>query len=119
MKISKPKKYNLELKEILKYIAKGSPISAKSFKVKLDKKILDLPHMPYKFRQSIYFDYKQIRDLIYKGYTIPYLVDEQKQAIVLLGIISFLLVVFILYKLVIIILYRRRGHKKGRKVSGK
>jgi hypothetical protein len=45
--------------------------------------------MPYKYRKSIYFDNENIRDLIYKGYTIPYLIDEDNKSIVLLGIIKY------------------------------
>ncbi len=89
MTIKKEKKYNAELKNILSYIAKSSPQNARYFKKELDDKILALPQMPYKFRQSIYFDDEQIRDLIYKGYTIPYLIDEENKVIVLLGIIKY------------------------------
>jgi len=45
-----------------------------------------LVHMPYKFKQSIYFDSEEIRDLVFKGYTIPYKIDEVKNQIVIIGI---------------------------------
>ena len=89
MKITKYKKYNLQLKNILSYIAKTNPKNAQYFKKELDEKILSLPHMPYKYRKSIYFDDENIRDLVFKGYTIPYLIDENKKSIVLLGIIKY------------------------------
>lgn len=34
--------------------------------------------MPLKCRKSIYFDDDNIRDLIFKGYVIPYKVDKTK-----------------------------------------
>lgn len=42
--------------------------------------------MPYKFRQSYFHHNQNIRDLIYKGYVIPYLIDEDKEIIVILNI---------------------------------
>jgi len=33
--------------------------------------------MPYKCRQSIYHDDEKIRDLIYKGYTVVYAIEEE------------------------------------------
>ncbi len=34
--------------------------------------------MPYAYRKSIYFNDKNIRDLIFKGYTIVFLITENK-----------------------------------------
>ncbi|MGM0533206.1 MAG: type II toxin-antitoxin system RelE/ParE family toxin, partial [Campylobacterota bacterium] len=47
-------------------------------------------NMPYKFRQSYYYDSLNIRDFIFKGYTIPYLIDEDKGVIVLLDIFKWI-----------------------------
>lgn len=46
--------------------------------------------MPYKFRKSIYFDDENIRDYIFKGYTIPYSINEDNNEIVLLDIIKWM-----------------------------
>ncbi len=89
MKIVKTKKYNSLLRVVLEFIAKDSPIYAKNFKTNLDSKIKNLPNMPYKFRKSIYFNDEKIRDLIYKGYTIPYFIDTEKQTILILGIVKY------------------------------
>jgi len=70
----------------LKEIAKDSPNNARKFKKKLDKHIYDLDFMPYKFRQSYYFNDENIRDLIVEGYTIPYLIDDKRDAIIILDI---------------------------------
>lgn len=74
------------LLSILKYIAKNSPQNAKDFKNKLDKKIKNIPNMPLKARKSFYFDDINVRDLIFKGYTIPYYIDENLSIIVIIDI---------------------------------
>ncbi len=52
----------------------------------LSEKIDSLKHMPLKFRQSLFHHDKNIRDLIYKAYVIPYLIDEVNQVIIILNI---------------------------------
>lgn len=42
--------------------------------------------MPYKFRQSKCFNDENIRDFIFKGYVIPYLIDKENNKIVILAI---------------------------------
>ncbi len=63
---------------IWNYITQDSKTRANSFKKDLKKEIENLPPLPYKFRKSRWFDNVEIRDLIFKGYTIPYLVQENK-----------------------------------------
>lgn len=50
--------------------------------------ILDLPHFPYKCRQSQKSTDINIRELVFEGYIIPYRVDALKEKIVILGIFS-------------------------------
>ena len=76
MKINKNLSFNSKLFSILKFIAINNPANAKKFKKELDKKITDLTNMPLKYRQSIHYDDIETRDLIFKGYTIPYLIDN-------------------------------------------
>jgi len=45
--------------------------------------------MPYKYRKSYYYDDENIRDFIFKGYTIPYLIDKQKDLLVVLDIFKY------------------------------
>ena len=70
----------------MKFISKDSKPRALNFKSEVDNEINNLDNMPYKFRQSIYFEDENIRDLIYKGYTIPYKIDEIKCIITFIGI---------------------------------
>ena len=90
MKIIRKKEYTTTLKSILSFIAKDSISRALNFKNQLDNKINDLVNFPYKFRQSLYYDDKDIRDLIFKGYTVPYLIDNKNQKIIILDIFKWI-----------------------------
>ncbi len=76
MRIEKNPSFNDRLFSILKYIAINNPTNAKKFKKELDQKIINLVNMPFKYRQSIHYDDINVRDLIFKGYTISYLIDN-------------------------------------------
>lgn len=86
MQIIRDRKYLNELDLILEFIAKDSFSRAIKLLTLIDKRISSIPNMPYKYRQSHYYDAENVRDLIVKGYTMPYLVDEYKQKIVILDI---------------------------------
>ncbi len=86
MHIVKDKNFEKNLKNILRFIALDGKPKAKRFNKSLFEKICNLPYMPYKYRKSFYYDSDDIRDLIYKGYTIPYFIDKENDKIVLLDI---------------------------------
>lgn len=83
--IYQPKFIN-SFNNIWDYIAQDSKNRANKFKREIKKLIEDIHYMPYKCRKSIYFDDDNIRDLIFKGYTIVYKVDKTKEQIAILGI---------------------------------
>jgi len=89
MRITKKTAFNDELKEILYYIALDSHTRAKNFKNELIDKINDLIYMPYKFRKSIYFEDENIRDMIFKGYTITYKIAQEENTIIVIGITKY------------------------------
>jgi len=84
--INRTKLFNIKLETIIFYIAKDSKQNAKKMKNIFQKKINNLSYMPYKFRQSYYYDNENIRDLIINGYTIPYQIDEENNKILVLDI---------------------------------
>jgi len=86
MRIVRSEQYILSLQNIITYISKDSKPRAFNFKHELEKVVNNLVNMPYKFRPSIYFTDKSKRDLIFKGYTIVYKVDEEKDTITIIGI---------------------------------
>jgi len=84
--IIRKKEYLDELKHIISFIALDSINRAHFFKKQLDSKIEDLIYFPYKYRQSIHHTNKDVRDLIYKGYTIVYRINIQKETIEIIDI---------------------------------
>ncbi len=86
MKIIRRREYLIALKVILVFIAKDSKNRALHFKNQLDAKIEDLDHFPYKFKQSKNHHDENVRDMIFKGFTITYLVEKHKEKIYILDI---------------------------------
>ena len=86
MEIIKRDDFSLALDNILDYIARDGVSYAIKFNRKLEKAINNIPNFPYKSRKSWYHDDENIRDYIFKGYTIPYLIDNEKNQIALLDI---------------------------------
>lgn len=71
------------------FIAKGKPVTARKFKQEIISKIKQLSKNPYSNRKSIYFDEPEIRDLIFKGYIVVYVIDETKKTIFVFGFTKF------------------------------
>lgn len=88
MKIVRSRKYQVNLLIILKYIAKDKISASRNFQRELDELLENIPNFPYKYKQSIYFNNKNIRDLIYKKYTINYEVNLEKNSIEILNIFN-------------------------------
>ena len=72
--------------DILMYIMHDSEHASFMFEEELFEHLADLSLFPYKFRKSKYYNDDNIRDYIFMGYTIPYLVDEKHDMIVVLDI---------------------------------
>jgi len=89
LKIIYDPKFVNNFNKIWDFIANDSILRAKNFKEELKAKIEDLPHMPYKFRKSIYFDNEEIRDMIFKGYVLPYKIDKKENKLIILGITKY------------------------------
>jgi plasmid stabilization system protein ParE len=86
MKITFSPHFKRALESILTYIGKESKAKAKQFNKDLFIAIGTLDHFPYKCRRSIYFESEEVRDYVFMGYTIPYLIDKPKDTIVILDI---------------------------------
>jgi len=86
MQVIRDIKYLKKLQSIMEYIAIDSIFSAIQFQIDLDELINNIPNMPFKYRKSIYFDDENIRDFIFKGYVIPYKIDNIKNQIIIIGI---------------------------------
>ena len=86
MQIIREDAYLSNLEQILEYIAQDSFSKASDFLSKLDNKINSIVNMPYKYRQSFYHNNKNTRDLIFKGYTIIYIIDPANETIAIIDI---------------------------------
>lgn len=87
MKIKLQDKFLKKLNRQVAYIAWDKPQAARKFKNDLLNRIKELKNNPYASRKPIYFDSDQIRDLIFKGYTIVYHVNENDQTITIFGFV--------------------------------
>jgi len=81
MQIKRSTRYKKNLFQILDYIAQDKLSASENFLNELDTLINNLPNFPFKFRKSQYFDDENIRDMVYKGYTIIYRINERKKSI--------------------------------------
>lgn len=82
MRIRRSGRFENELSTIIDYIAKDKKSAAKAFNRGLQLAIETLLDQPHKGRPTENGN----RELIYKGYTIPYLIDGEN--IVILGIFN-------------------------------
>jgi len=88
MKVIFSRKAQRHLIGIRDFIAEDNPVRAVTFIDELEAAMSGLSSMPYRCRPSIYFNDDRHRDLIYKGYIIPYLVDEENGRIVILAVLN-------------------------------
>ena len=71
------------LTSIKKFIQKvDSTRSANKFISSIKKQIKTISFMPYKYRKSLYYNNKDVRDMIFKGYTIVYYIKINQIIIV-------------------------------------
>jgi len=79
--------FTANLKSILHRISYDGKTRAFNFNRGLFATIRKLVESPYKNRKSFYYDNdERVRDLVFKGYTIPYLVDVENGTIAILEI---------------------------------
>ena len=80
--------YEEQLKSILESIALHNFAEAKKFKLYLDTIIINMPTKYQKYKQSIYFNDENIKDIEHEGYTIVFYIDKNKENYLILGIIE-------------------------------
>jgi len=80
--------FDKQIIEIINHIARDKPSASIKFASELEDLMSNLPNFPYKFRKSIYFNDSNIRDMIYKGYTIVYEINPKNNTIEILKIFN-------------------------------
>jgi plasmid stabilization system protein ParE len=85
MKLKFKSTFTERLSRQVSYIANDSPSRARKFKNDLIKQLKKIPKNPYTFRKSIFFNDKDIRDLIFKGYCIVFRINNAEDSIEIFG----------------------------------
>lgn len=78
MKILFKKSFLERLNKQIAYISLDSCKNARKFKNDLLSRIKEIPENPYSHRMSIYFEDSDIRDLIFRGYTIVFRIKNKQ-----------------------------------------
>jgi len=86
--IEKSPRFKDELEAIVDFIAKDSVNRALAFYDELLVKINQIPKNPYIHRKRFKLNDENIRELIFKGYTIPFEIDKTNNKIIILGIFN-------------------------------
>ena len=86
MKIVCSSLYEQQLKAILAEFETFK--SAKDFKLYLDTIVMNAPTKARKYKQSIYFDDEDVKDIEYEDYTIIMHINEEKESYFLVGIVK-------------------------------
>ena len=88
MTLEKSQRFEIELQIIVDFISQDSPKRALAFYDELISKIEQIPHNPYIHRKRESLNDESIRELIFKGYTIPYFISSEEEKIIILGIFN-------------------------------
>jgi plasmid stabilization system protein ParE len=80
-------RFDSEWEEILDFVAKDSVENALNFYDQIMDKLKALSENPFMYRQRAGMN-SNIREMIYKGYTIPYFIDNDDNTIYVLGIFN-------------------------------
>ena len=86
MEIFASKLYEQQVKELLLLLLEDDYKATKNFKMYLDTIILNMPSKEKKYKKSLYFDDENIKDILFQGCTIIFLIDQKNNRYVLLGI---------------------------------
>ncbi len=88
MQIRRHGEFATHLFEILDHIARDNFAASERFLSALNERIYHLVDFPYQCRRSIYFDDDDVRDMIFRGYTIIYEIDNEDSCIEILDIFN-------------------------------
>ena len=88
MKIKLTIEFKYDLNEIVDFISKDKPVAARKFKIELIKKLQKDLKQPFLFKKSIYFEDENIRDYVFKGYTVVFKVDIELENLSVVAILK-------------------------------
>jgi plasmid stabilization system protein ParE len=70
------------------FISKDKPLAARKFKNEVIKNIQRDLKQPFLFKKSIYFEDENIRDYVFKGYTIVFKIDMKLETVLVVAILK-------------------------------
>lgn len=70
------KLFNKHILEIVEFIKRDSEERTLKFYDELQEKTNNVKFMPYKHRKNLQLNKDNVRDPIFKGYVIPFLINE-------------------------------------------
>ena len=88
MIIEKTVRFKDELEVIVNFIAEDSVGRALAFYDELLVKINQILENPYMYRKRLRLNDENIRELVFKGYTIPFEIDKESNKMIVLGIFN-------------------------------
>jgi plasmid stabilization system protein ParE len=88
LKIKQSNQFKEKLQHIVQYIKQDKQDAAINFAKQLKNTIKALDNSPYRYRKSIYFDDKNVRDMTFKGYTIVYKIYPTEDEILIVDIFN-------------------------------
>jgi len=88
MKIECSPLYEKQIKDILELICEDSVEDAKKFKLYLDTIIMNAHTKFKKYKQSIYFEDENIKDIEYEAFTIPIMYEKESDKYIILGLVK-------------------------------
>ncbi|WP_103567118.1 type II toxin-antitoxin system RelE/ParE family toxin [Campylobacter concisus] len=77
MKLLLSKRFQSDLEKILIFYSQKSFEASENFYNSLFDKMKSIEFMPYRFRKNRYFHKDNVRDLIFNGYVIPFIIDDK------------------------------------------
>lgn len=88
MKIKLTIEFKYDLNDIVDFISRDKPVAARKFKIELIEKIQKDLKQPFLFKKSIYFEDENIRDYVFKGYTVVFKVDEELETVSVVAVLK-------------------------------
>lgn len=89
MKLKITRSFRDKLNDQVEFIARDKPKAARGFKTAILDLLRRIPSNPYQYRRSVFFKSPEIRELVFKGYIIVFMINEQQNTIEVFGFTRF------------------------------
>ncbi len=89
MRLKINQRFSKKLLKQIQFIAEDKPEAAAKFYADIFQELNLLTLYPYKHRQSIYSKEVAVRDLVFKGYTITYRINEADGVIEVFSLLKY------------------------------